>query len=181
MLAVAQVALLQCSYGKWSFQLGIAVANIRQVLYNTIWPTDIWDSDPIHPKKCNYDKLADGVREVEKGCGKGKRKRTADDTGWGADWSSSASSSSRLGDAVTAGPSHCSSRPSTREREWTAPTVEATVVAAVWPARPTAGPQGAAPGSAEEAAVPHVAGRVGRGELIPQCIRSSNVKSNIIR
>ena len=50
-------------------------------------PNDIWDSDPIHPKKCIYEKLAEGVREVEKGCGKGKRKRSADDTGWGADWS----------------------------------------------------------------------------------------------
>ena len=68
-------------------------------------PNDIWDSDPIHPKKCIYEKLAEGVREVEKGCGKGKRKRSADDTGWGADWSSSVSSS-RRGEAGMAGTSH---------------------------------------------------------------------------
>ena len=36
--------------------------------------------------------------------------------------------------------------------------MEATAVTAVWLAQATAGPQGAAPGTVEEAAVPHVAG-----------------------
>ena len=71
-------------------------------------PTNIWDSDPIHPKKCIYDRLANDVREVEKTCGKGKRKRTTDIAGWGADWSSGPSSSCQ-GDAGagTAWPGHC--------------------------------------------------------------------------
>ena len=58
---------------------------------------------------------------------------------------------------ATAVVSRKGSCPSTREREVAALTVEATAVTAVWLAQATAGPQGAAPGTAEEAVVPHVA------------------------
>ena len=50
------------------------------------------------------------------------------------------------------------SRPSTRDRKWMAPAAAATAVAVV---RPTAGPQGAARGTAEEAVDPHAAGGAG--------------------
>ena len=54
-------------------------------------------------------------------------------------------------------------RPSTREREWTAPAAATTAVAVV---RPTAGPQGAARGTAEEAVDPHAAGGAGDDALL---------------
>ena len=60
------------------------------------------------------------------------------------------------------------SRPSTREREWTAPAAAATAVTVV---PPIAGPQGAARGTPEEAVDPgqgmRQAGPVGQRELIP--------------
>ena len=69
------------------------------------------------------------------------------------------------------------SRPSTREREWTAPAVAATVVAVV---RPTAGPQGAAHGTAEEAVDLHAAGGAGGAAGINSPCTKSSLNNQMI-
>ena len=80
-------------------------------------PGDIWGSDPIHPKKDIYSRLADGVRDVERSCGPGHRKRSAEDAGWGqggrdasGDGGSRAGRDIRIHHSATGGPRASGSR-----------------------------------------------------------------------
>ena len=43
--------------------------------------SEIWGSDPVHPKPEIYDKLADGIIAVEKSCGSGQVKRKQPEDG----------------------------------------------------------------------------------------------------